>query len=114
MKADLSRHFEERYGRTPGQCARAPGRIEFIGNHTDYNGGPVLGAAIDRGVSVAVAPREAGGWTFASTTRPGAVRVAAGDRTPRSGAESWVNYPLGVLRALEDAGIPVPPGGKQK
>ena len=45
--------FQSIYGRVPQVIARAPGRIEFIGNHTDYNGGDVLGAAIDRFVWVA-------------------------------------------------------------
>ena len=60
------------------QCvvARAPGRVNLIGEHTDYNGGTVLGVAIDRGVWVAVAPRSRGKWRFASVTRPGEVAVA--------------------------------------
>jgi galactokinase len=111
MKPELHGPFLARHGRPPAVCAWAPGRIEFIGNHTDYNGGPVLGAAIDRGVGVAVAGRAEGGWTFASTARPGVVRVEPGDRTRRAGADAWVNYPLGVLRELELAGIPVPPAG---
>ncbi|HLP26069.1 MAG TPA: galactokinase family protein, partial [Acidobacteriota bacterium] len=52
----LRENFQQRYGRAPQVIARAPGRIEFIGNHTDYNGGAVVGAAIDRFVWVAAAP----------------------------------------------------------
>ena len=54
MKAKIIALFKEVYGFAPDVIARAPGRIEFIGNHTDYNGGTVLGAAIDRGIWVAV------------------------------------------------------------
>ncbi len=50
--------FRDSYGHEPTVITRAPGRVEFIGNHTDYNGGTVLGAAVDRGIWVAVAPRE--------------------------------------------------------
>ena len=57
MKEKLIAAFRARYGRAPTVIARAPGRLEFIGNHTDYNGGTVLGASIDRSVWVAVAPR---------------------------------------------------------
>ncbi|HNX05692.1 MAG TPA: galactokinase family protein, partial [Opitutales bacterium] len=44
MKTDF-RYF---YGYEPTVTSRAPGRIEFIGNHTDYNGGMVMGVAVDR------------------------------------------------------------------
>ena len=57
MKAKICAEFAAVYGRAPQVIARAPGRIEFIGNHTDYNGGTVLGAALDRGVWVALAGR---------------------------------------------------------
>ena len=50
---DIRALFERAYGSAPSIIARAPGRVEFIGNHTDYNGGAVLGAAIDRFVWVA-------------------------------------------------------------
>ena len=45
--------FERSYGYRPTLAARAPGRIEVIGNHTDYNGGMVLGAGIDREIVAA-------------------------------------------------------------
>jgi galactokinase len=90
--------------------ARAPGRIEFIGNHTDYNGGTVLGAAIDRGVWVALAPREDGARHFASEHRKGVVVLTTQDRAKLRGAASWVNYPLGVLQALPEFGLKVPAG----
>jgi hypothetical protein len=43
-KASLVARFKQIFGRPPALVTRAPGRIEFIGNHTDYNGGTVLGA----------------------------------------------------------------------
>ncbi len=46
----------------PDRISIAPGRIELLGNHLDYNGGPVLCAAIDRHVAVAAAEGPAGGW----------------------------------------------------
>ncbi len=49
-------------GWQPGRVAPAPGRIELLGNHLDYNGGPVLCAAIDRHVAIAAGEGAAGGW----------------------------------------------------
>lgn len=102
--------FQNRFGHRPAVIARAPGRIEFIGNHTDYNGGTVLGAAIDRGVWVALAPTRTGVRRFASEQMPGLVEQPANALAKLSGAASWVNYPLGVLAALPEFGLGVPEG----
>jgi galactokinase len=103
MKEKISAAFAKTFGRAPTVVTRAPGRIEFIGNHTDYNGGPVLGASIDRGVCVAVAPRDDARWRFASDYR-GAIGepldLSAGEPARQSGNAGWTNYPLGVLAAL--------------
>lgn len=110
MKAQLVEKFQAAYGRAPEICAYAPGRIEFIGNHTDYNGGTVLGAALDRGVWVALAGRADARRQWTSDQRAGRVLARAEDRAKRTGAESWVNYPLGVLAALPEFGV-APPSG---
>ncbi|MBL9211664.1 MAG: galactokinase [Opitutaceae bacterium] len=110
MRAEADEKFRVTYGRAPELVARAPGRIEFIGNHTDYNGGTVLGAAIDRSLWVALARRTDGQWNFSSAQRPGLVRVAAGDFTRRAGADAWANYPLGVLQAFGVLGLRIPAG----
>jgi galactokinase len=110
MESALVAQFSTLFGREPTFVARAPGRIEFIGNHTDYNGGTVLGAAIDRRVWVAVAPRTDTRWNFATAQRGGVVNVVAGDFTRQHGAASWANYPLGILDALRAAGLRVPGG----
>jgi galactokinase len=107
---DLAAAFKAAHSRLPEFIARAPGRIEVIGNHTDYNGGPVLGAAIDRSVWVGVARRGDAVRRFGSSQRPGAVEVPAGDMSRRTGADGWVNYPLGVLSAMGAAGLPAPAG----
>ena len=110
MRERLLSCFNATYGRSPVVMARAPGRIEFIGNHTDYNGGTVLGAAIDRGVWVALAPRDDGARHFASEHRQGVVALTTTDRAKLEGGASWVNYPLGVLLALPEFGLQVPAG----
>ncbi len=110
MKSALLEKFRATFGSAPAIIARAPGRIEFIGNHTDYNGGTVLGAAIDRGVWVALARRGEGRWNFASGQKEGVVRVRADDFTKLQGEAAWANYPLGVLAALRSFGLSVPAG----
>lgn len=110
MKTALVEKFRATYGRDPEFVARAPGRIEFIGNHTDYNGGTVLGAAIDRGVWVALARRDDGQRRFASDQRGSIVALPAGKPERQSGAQSWVNYPLGVIAALPEFGLRAPAG----
>lgn len=110
MKSLVEEKFRATFGRAPSLIARAPGRIEFIGNHTDYNGGTVLGAAIDRGIWIALAPRDDRQWNFASAQKEGVVRVPAGDFTRRVDDASWVNYPLGVLQACGGFGLRAPPG----
>jgi len=50
--------FEKRFGAKPSVVAYAPGRIEVLGNHTDYNEGFVFSAAIDRGTFFAASPAD--------------------------------------------------------
>lgn len=110
MKSALTAKFQAIFGRAPEIIARAPGRIEFIGNHTDYNGGTVLGAAIDRGVWVGFAQRSDGQRRFASDQRPELIVLSADRLEKQSGERSWVNYPQGVLAALEVFGLRGPAG----
>ena len=110
MLEALTQKFRATFSREPEFIACAPGRIEVIGNHTDYNGGTVLGAAIDRRTWVALARRDDGVRRFASEERPGLVALRADEMERRSGAQSWVNYPLGVLVAMGEAGIGTPAG----
>jgi galactokinase len=111
VKTDsLTGRFRATFSGDPEFIARSPGRIEVIGNHTDYNGGTVLGAAIDRDTWVGLALRKDGVRRFASDGRPGLVEIGANEMERRTGAQSWVNYPLGVLSAMRASGIGVPEG----
>lgn len=107
---NVSKAFAAIFGRPPEFVARAPGRIEFIGNHTDYNGGTVLGAAIDRGVTVAIARRDDRRRRFASSLGGKVVTLPSGKPKKQSGARSWLNYPLGVIAALPRFGLSAPEG----
>jgi galactokinase len=110
MKEILSARFAHLYGHPPGVIARAPGRIEFIGNHTDYNGGTVLGAAINLGVWVAVGPAPAGILSFATDSQHGIVAVPTATPHKQTGAQRWANYPLGIWTSLREFGLKQPDG----
>jgi galactokinase len=81
----------------------APARVELLGNHTDYNQGVVLAAAIDRGLTVTGTQRPDGIISIASEFSHNRVEVPPGARSPLP-AGSWANYPLGVVQQFELAG----------
>ncbi|MGB0416139.1 MAG: galactokinase [Coraliomargarita sp.] len=96
--------FKATFSGEPQQLAFAPGRIEFIGNHTDYNGGLVMGAAVTEGITVAVAKRDDRKVLLKSEI--GELVEASLDRIePLEGASSWTNYPMGVTKVLLEAGM---------
>lgn len=80
--------------------ACAPGRVELLGNHTDYNLGVVLAAAIDRGMTMTGNARPDG---IISLTSNGRVSAPLSDLRPQSQAR-WANYPLGVVQQFVRAG----------
>jgi galactokinase len=106
----LSVLFQQSFGRPPAVTARAPGRVEFIGNHTDYNGGAVLGVAIDRGVEVAAAAAPAGQFRVRSTSGAHAVELLSPPPAHLEGQAAWANYVFGVWHALADFNLPRPAG----
>ena len=110
MKQIIADLFKQIHGREPSVVTRAPGRIEFIGNHTDYNGGTVLGASVDRGVTVAVAPRTDGKRHFYSMFTGQTVTLDASVSMKQIAEASWVNYPLGVIAAMPAFGLQAPQG----
>ncbi len=85
--------------------AYAPGRVELLGNHTDYNQGVVLAGAIDRGLKVSGERRSDRRIELCSSSL-GKFEINCEDLRPQKGP-GWVNYPLGVVRELVDAGIPI-------
>ena len=105
MKETLASNFEKIYSQKPEVFAQAPGRIEFIGNHTDYNGGYTMGAAIDRVVMVALAKRTDTLLCFASAKSGEIVKIDLKDIKKQPREYNWVNYPLGVFKFLLEAGM---------
>lgn len=105
MKSTLASYFEKTYGRPAEAFAQAPGRIEFIGNHTDYNGGLTMGVAIDKIVMAALARRDDKKLCFASIKTGEKVLVDMDDLQKCDREHNWVNYPLGVFKYLLEAGM---------
>ena len=77
----------------------APGRVNLMGAHLDYNGGPVMPTAIDRGTFLALRPRADGRIRLASTLEPGVLEYEL-EALPERPERRWSDYPLGVLREM--------------
>jgi len=96
--------YREKFDGEPDLVASAPGRINLIGEHTDYNGGFVLPCAIDRRIAVAVGRGRRGGFE----TRPYETRLYSADfdemRPVGERDGSWADYPRGVAWAMGEAG----------
>jgi galactokinase len=97
--------FTSTFATQPGVVASAPGRVNLIGEHTDYNGGPVLPVALER--RTAVAARHADGWTFVSSLEEGVHRAQI-DAPMR---HAWTDYVIGVVRELRSLAA-APPGAE--
>ncbi|NEK86424.1 galactokinase [Blastococcus saxobsidens] len=94
--------FAQRFGQQPEGVWAAPGRVNVIGEHTDYNGGFVLPVALPHTTRAAVARRDDGLLVLASAQHPGDdAEVAVVDLEPgRPGG--WAGYPAGVVHALAE------------
>ena len=99
-----ARAYKEQFGEDPELVASAPGRVNLIGEHTDYNGGFVLPCAIDRRVAVALGTARRGGFQ----TRPYQTRLYSADfdeiRRIDDKDSSWADYPRGVVWAMGESG----------
>lgn len=97
--------FESRFQYAPTITATAPGRLEFIGNHTDYNGGLVMGVAVDRGITVSAAKRADARIVLASKEMETEAFANIHDLRPLSETSSWANYALGMFDQMQKAGL---------
>lgn len=102
----IQTHFRKRFAAEPELIVRAPGRINLIGEHTDYNGGFVLPAAIDKAIWLAASPRSDGQLAFfAADLEDGFVSE---DVVPRFQQEKmWANYLLGVISEAQRDGLKI-------
>ena len=100
---DALHGFGKWYGRRPSGAWSAPGRVNLIGEHTDYNDGFVLPFAIDRRTAVALGDRDDRVVRVASTFAPEPVQIHLDELTPDA-VDGWAAYPLGVVWALGESG----------
>jgi galactokinase len=100
--------FQELFGPADGMRAfRAPGRVNLIGEHTDYNLGFVLPVALDLATTVAIAPSRDGILRIYSEHRQEMRQWNVKDVEGLSPAHDWSDYPIGVARELIQAGFPI-------
>jgi galactokinase len=105
------RGFTRQYGRAPGAVWSAPGRVNLIGEHTDYNDGFVLPFAIAQRTAVAAARRGDDTIVVNSTSYPGGVAVIGLDQVVPGKVTGWAAYPLGVAWAIgQIRSLPRSPG----
>ena len=114
--ADLVARFRACFGDSgPVRVVRAPGRVNLIGEHTDYNGGFVMPMALDRAVRIALVPHDQPVVAIQSVQfdERAEFRLPSGHGTPAvpggeaepAGAPHWLRYPMKVAEVLAEAGV---------
>ncbi len=112
MKNEILKRFEEVFGGGEGVKAYfAPGRVNLIGEHTDYNGGHVFPCALTIGTYGAARKREDNKLRFYSMNfeKLGIIESSLDELVPAKEA-GWTNYPKGVMWAFGEKGMKVPGG----
>lgn len=111
----VNQTFRQRFGKEPAFFALAPGRVNILGEHVDYNDGFVMPAAIDRATYVAFAPAESNSERSTLVAADFAEEVSFTPesipaKTSADGASlsEWARYPAGVAWALTEAGHSAP------
>ncbi len=100
---NIAQKFRERFGAEP-RMYRAPGRVNLIGEHTDYNDGFVMPAAIGFYCWVAASPRQDRKLVISSQEFPEKIEIDLSSGAFRP-SQRWSDYPVGVAAQLEKAGF---------
>ncbi len=106
-KDEIVSEFAKRWGKRPEVISQAPGRVNLIGEHTDYNGGFVLPVAVDRYVWVAASPSGTREITFYAANFGEEVSFHLDD-IAFDPFKLWSNYVRGVAWVLEGEGFKIP------
>jgi galactokinase len=106
MELPVSTLFKRHFGHKPPHVVQAPGRLELLGNHTDYNEGLVMALAVDKYVYIAAAPRNDGKVKLvaAAFNEPEEFAVSDLKRNPTA---PWADYVKGVIEQLRRRGARV-------
>jgi galactokinase len=107
LSDQINHIFLENFNQKP-IIVRSPGRVNLIGEHTDYNGGFVLPAATDKAAYLAIFPSESETCTWISLDMNSQVSLDFKSIKPLQN-DTWANYILGVVQQFENRGMKVPP-----
>ena len=102
--AKVTALFERTYGTKPAGVWAAPGRVNLIGEHTDYNGGLCLPIALPHRTYIALSPRTDTQVRVVSDINENDVQTADLNGLEAGGIDGWAAYPVGVAWALREAG----------
>ncbi|MEZ0065240.1 galactokinase [Streptacidiphilus sp. MAP12-20] len=108
IAAAVAKDFTALFGREPEGVWQAPGRVNLIGEHTDYNDGFVLPVALPHAARIAVARRDDGLVRVHSSQGDGRVTEFTVDSLRPGSVPGWAAYPAGALWVLREAGHPLP------
>jgi galactokinase len=101
---DAKSLFKSHFGTVPVHLVRAPGRLELLGNHTDYNEGLVMSLAVDKYTHIACEPRTDGKVELVSSAFPASEKFWADDLKKNPDAP-WADYIKGVLEQLRKKAV---------
>jgi len=106
MELPVATLFKKHFGHKPPHLVRAPGRLELLGNHTDYNEGLVMAIAVDKYVHMAAASRNDGKIKLVAAAFPDAEEFSVSDlkKIPNT---PWSDYVKGVIEQLRRRGARV-------
>lgn len=90
--------FKQAYGKEPAGVWAAPGRVNLIGEHTDYNAGLCLPIALPHRTYIALSPRDDTSVRVVSDLASDVIAEADLDRLEAGGVDGWAAYPVGVKR----------------
>src|SRR5947209_6667216 len=93
---EVQKIFKQKFGFTPTHFVQAPGRLELLGNHTDYNQGLVLALAVDKYIFLAASPRLDGKIELVSSSFPDK-EIFPLHELKKNPAAPWADYVKGVL-----------------
>src|SRR5438874_2578659 len=102
--SDVQTLFKRHFGFPPTHTVRAPGRLELLGNHTDYNEGLVMSLAVDKYIHMASAPRTDGKIELVSASFPERELFWMSE-LKKNPAAPWADYVKGVLDQLRKRGV---------